>query len=497
MREQTVPVQELAAVLWRRRKIVAVIFGAGVLAAIVLAWIQAPAYRAAATLRLTSARATIALSPDANERPRVDPVTEADLGSEVALLRSTSLLREVLAPHQARLETTPPMGGITAWATALVRLPGRVYRAIHDVPPPSALDLWVEDTARHLSVEPIGRSNLIEVELESREPVWAAQLVNELVSHHVGRHVRMNQQVSTQQFFESQRALLSDRLSEAEAALREFYRREGIETTATALPALRTRVTKLEAALADAETSLAEATAEAGFLGDAMRAMPRDSGVIAAAGASPTSATALVKARLVELELQRSQLLAQYAPNSMRVGDVDRQIAEARRLLDRERRTAGAAADPTRQALESTLTQTRARAAALEARTASLREQLDAHRRDLGRLSGVASEQERLEREVSTAKQSLSTYLKKAEEARFSNALDESRIVNVAVVEPATVPETPQPSKRLTTMLLGMLVSLAAALGVAFIRDRLDPTLKSAAEAERVTGLPVLAELTT
>jgi uncharacterized protein involved in exopolysaccharide biosynthesis len=96
---------------------------------------------------------------------------------------------------------------------------------------------------------------------------------------------------------------------------------------------------------------------------------------------------------------------------------------------------------------------------------------------------------------VSTAKQSLGTYLKKEEDARFSNALDESRIVNVTVVDRATVPGMPLQSKRAMTILLGSIVSLAAGIGLAFVRDRLDPSVKGGSEAQRISGLPLLAEI--
>jgi capsular polysaccharide biosynthesis protein len=41
----------------------------------------------------------------------------------------------------------------------------------------------------------------------------------------------------------------------------------------------------------------------------------------------------------------------------------------------------------------------------------------------------------------------------------------------------------------------GILMSLLAGIGLAFLRDRLDPAVKSAAEAHGVTGLPILAEV--
>lgn len=493
MNEQSFPIEEITALLWRRRALIGVVFVIGVATVVVLAWLQAPTYRATARLMVTSARATTTISPDANERPRVDPVTDSDLGSEIAMLGSTSLLREVLEPYSDRIEPPPtsPMQRIRQFVTYPLSIPGRVYRLIHNLPPDSALDEWTAQASGHLGVAQVGRSTLIEVAYEDRRPEWAAELVNSLVSHHVERHVRMNQQASTQQFYESQRELLGGTLRDAESALRNFYEQEGIATSGAGVPALRKRIVQLEGSLADAQTELAESSAEAEFLERAMHDLTAGGGM-----AAPVQAgAALIKGRIVELELQRSQLLTQYAPTSMKMADLDRQIAEARRLLDEEKRSGPAVSDPARQTLEANLTKTQARTAALQARTAAVREQLESSRVQLEHLGSVASKQEHLEQDVTSAKRSLATYLKKEEEARFSNALDESRIVNVSIVERASPPVRPLQSKRTRTILMGAVMSLSAGLGLAFVRDRIDPTVKSGSEARRISALPVLAEI--
>jgi len=38
-------------------------------------------------------------------------------------------------------------------------------------------------------------------------------------------------------------------------------------------------------------------------------------------------------------------------------------------------------------------------------------------------------------------------------------------------------------------------LSLSAGLGLAFLRDRIDPSVKSSSDAGRVTGLPILADI--
>ncbi len=61
------------------------------------------------------------------------------------------------------------------------------------------------------------------------------------------------------------------------------------------------------------------------------------------------------------------------------------------------------------------------------------------------------------------------------------------------VIEPATFPQSPVSPNHITNGLLGLLLGLAAGVGLAFLRERLDDRFKDRAEVERVMGAPVLA----
>ena len=86
-------------------------------------------------------------------------------------------------------------------------------------------------------------------------------------------------------------------------------------------------------------------------------------------------------------------------------------------------------------------------------------------------------------------------YVVKQEEARISAALDRSKILNLSIIETAQIPFEPvAPQKALVIMLAGVL-GLITGLGVAFLRERFDPTVKTPWEIEMYAGLPVLTAL--
>jgi uncharacterized protein involved in exopolysaccharide biosynthesis len=85
-------------------------------------------------------------------------------------------------------------------------------------------------------------------------------------------------------------------------------------------------------------------------------------------------------------------------------------------------------------------------------------------------------------------------YQRKQEEARISNALDSSRIVNVAVAEEAAVPAVPSRS-RPSTLLAGLLAAIAASIAAAVAAERLNPSLRTTDDVKSFLDVPVLASV--
>jgi uncharacterized protein involved in exopolysaccharide biosynthesis len=85
-------------------------------------------------------------------------------------------------------------------------------------------------------------------------------------------------------------------------------------------------------------------------------------------------------------------------------------------------------------------------------------------------------------------------YLHKREEARIGDALDQQRILNVAIVEPPVVPALPNHTV-LGYFLLAFGLSMAFSVGLGFTAEYFDPPIRTPAEAHRLLEVPVLAWL--
>lgn len=494
------PWQGVLGALARRWRLIALPTLLGFALASTWAYLSPPLYQAFATVIVRTARARIAVSPDAQNTLSVERVDDQQVNSEVALMSSESLVREMLEPRRAEVERRPGSGGVGSSIGSLLRLPfelpGRIYRSIHGIPQPTAFDSWVREVSSGISVTPIPRSNLIQVSYVGSDPEQTAAFLNAFVARYLERNAKLGQQAEAQEFFQEQSRLLSDRVRDAEQSLAVFYANQGPDVAPEQRDGAHRRLSETEDALVKAETEFAERNAKVAFLSREIQNHPRR--ITADSGGARPEGGALIKPRILELTLQRTELLSKYAPTSARIQDIDRQIAEAKRLLETEKQLIDdttTVANPTYQSVESRLAEAKTEQAASAARVESLRAQRAQQRARIAKLDELASTQDRLGLELNAAKESLGIYQKKGEAARFSSALDQSNILNVAVAEPAEVPTVPMSSKKALAPALGALFGLLLGALAALWRDWLDPTVKGRADAHRLTGLPVLGEV--
>ena len=85
-------------------------------------------------------------------------------------------------------------------------------------------------------------------------------------------------------------------------------------------------------------------------------------------------------------------------------------------------------------------------------------------------------------------------YRRKREEARIGDALDERRILNVAVVDPPAAPALPIHSM-LFWFAIAIGLALPASISAGFTAEYLDPTIRTINEADNILDAPVLAWL--
>lgn len=95
-----------------------------------------------------------------------------------------------------------------------------------------------------------------------------------------------------------------------------------------------------------------------------------------------------------------------------------------------------------------------------------------------------------LKQDVETAKQLYQGFLQKANQAEVQKA---EQYNNLRIIEPAEQPGSPISPRRKLTILLGLFLSTAAGIGLAFFLEYLDNTIKTVEDVSRYAQLPSLS----
>jgi capsular polysaccharide biosynthesis protein len=205
-----------------------------------------------------------------------------------------------------------------------------------------------------------------------------------------------------------------------------------------------------------------------------------------------------LKSTLLNLQLKRTELLQKFDPSYRLVQEVDTEIKQTQAAID----SAGSSklmdettdSNPTYQWVDAELAKAQSELSSEQARAAALSRSVDAYEKQASDLDQQEVIQEGLLRDKNAQEANYMLYMRKQEEARISDALDESRIINVAVVEPVMVPMVPSRSRPLV-LLFGFLAAIVFSLGAAVVAEYLDPSLRTSEDIKEFLDLPVLASL--
>jgi uncharacterized protein involved in exopolysaccharide biosynthesis len=473
--------RDLLLVVARRRGLIAAVYAAVVISALAGAFLVAPEYRAAAKILFTSDRAQLSTSSDrTTELMRTSMVSEAEMNSQLQIIRGRELVEQVLrdmADPEAVPDTEPRDLGSFGRLFGLLR---SGYRRLHHLEEIEANDPYYWTARRVMSglgAARLGGSNIIEVAYVGLDPRWARDFVARLTQAYVDRHASLQRIMAAEDFFTQQSRILQEKLAKSEADLQALRRQIGAQ--AGQQEEISRQLNEFSAELARTKISREEQERRVAYL-ERLRAN---------AGASPERSR-VATPELLALEARRVELLGRYRPDSERMRDIDEQIRRLRgAIAGYDTITAGA------EGGETDLVAARASLAALRGREQALAREREEYHQQAVRLEAQSFDLARLERQVRLDEEAYLSYVRTAEQSRLSNALEQSKLLRLTIIEPAEVPMEPVSPRKGRVLMFALVGGLVVAFGAGVARDHFDATLKTAADVRRYAGLEVLAVL--
>jgi len=350
---------------------------------------------------------------------------------------------------------------------------------------------------KKVQVEPVKKTNLITVTYASDDPQRAARVLQSLADAYLEKHAAVHRPAGQLHFFEQQTTESRHQLEEAQSRLMHFTDARGVVVAGQERDLALQRLSELETSYRQTHIDLSETQQRVWDLQGQLAKLPQRTTTQVRIADNPQLMQVL-KSNLLDLQEKRTQLLTKFEPSHRLVQEVDQQIKQAGAAIATENtsplRDETTDKDAHYEWAQSELQRSQVQLKALQARETATGVQEAACRKAALQLGDDAITQDDLVNTERAAEENYLLYMKKQEEARMADELDERRIVNVALAQQPVAPALPLFST-FTLLAVGLVAASSAGAGAAFAADYVDPAFRNPDDVLAYLNAPVLASL--
>jgi polysaccharide biosynthesis transport protein len=443
----------------------------GLVAASAVYFLVPPAYESQAKLLVRYVLERNAVDGLDSQIKTPTPENQTLLNSEIQILYSSDLLRQV-----AEALGTNKLG----------------------LSPGTSMEEEVESIGRSLNVSVVKETNIISVAFSSGDPSLPMPVVQELVKRYFDKHLEVHRSAGAFNFVAQETADLKKRLAETEAELKELKESVGIISLTEAKADLAAEFGKTQQEL---DSTISDFAAQQARVKDLERSLAISPTKGAEAPVQPVSGDILEQyksliARLTQLQKAESDLLLKYTSESPIVKVKAAQIADLekqRGALEKQYPTlVGTVTSQGGQEAQPNIASERAILAGFESKLAALKARMSDLQARAKTISQVAPRIQELERKAEVEETNYKHSEASLEKARIDETLDPSRMPNISIVQ------TPSPAIRVKRNVEKLVVGMACggfAVGIAIallIELILDRSVKRSFELETRLQIPLL-----
>jgi capsular exopolysaccharide synthesis family protein len=405
---------------------------------------------------------------------KVVPVSQEDINSEIEILKSDELLRNVVKKLNLHIYVEPDK--------IIPKYLSRVKRSIKSAMVSMGLsekndpvDVAVEKLSEDLSIEPITLSNMIGISLKGDDPALITKIVNNLIDSYIDRHIAVHRAKGSKDFFSRQARLYFEKLRLSENELRELEKKWSVSdlenqknSNAKLLVTLHEKLAAIRADKAESETKFEKLQKSMNDTGDLSATTKefRESAVI----------TELMKS-LVPILTEKERIAQLYPETSHKYRDVTYRINEINSKIKQE--------------LQRILYGAKLDLEALSNQEKSIVNEIHEAMAESVALSDKEVKLNELQRAVEHNKKNYLLYREKTEEARIEEQKESERVANVSVASWAQKPSIPVFPHKAFLGVLSLIVGLIAGMGGAVVSYYMDNRLKKPEDVTKLCDLAV------
>jgi polysaccharide chain length determinant protein (PEP-CTERM system associated) len=347
-------------------------------------------------------------------------------------------------------------------------------------------------------VVPLKETDIIQIKVTAPHPSLAAFLANTIADEYYKQSLQISRGEITEvrQFLEEQLSSIQKELRQAEEALRAYKEREKVAALPEETEELVKQLANFESLYNEAQTELEANQKRLSYmrkqLSDRKQTLPEE--------ITQISSPLIVRLRqeMANLEALKAGYLAQgFSEDHPKMVEISNRITDIKQKLFKETSVLASkelsSSDPLAysQELVDKILSLEIEIQSLSAKTGELKKIVDIYSGNLNTLPEKSLKLARLERNAKVGENIFLMLKEKYEESRIKEA---GQIGNVRIIDKALPPEDPIKPKKKINLLLGALLGLGLGLGIGLLVERLDNSLKSIEDVERI-GLSILGSI--
>jgi len=322
-----------------------------------------------------------------------------------------------------------------------------------------------------LTVKVVPRTQIVELHFLSTNPNLSAQIVNELANAYIEQNYQAKFVATdrTSRWLSEQLTDLQLKVEASQQRLVDYQKEHGIVGVDEKQNIITTKLDQLNKELTTAEMERIEKESLYRMsLEGKPELLPRGT----SANESPIDS---LKTQASTLESQLAAMSTQFGANYPKVKELDSQLKTVQETLKKE--------------LASGAERYKATYLAALEREKLLRDAFESQKQEANQLNESAIQYNLLRRDYESNRQLYDGLLQKLKEAGVAAGLRSS---NVQIIDQARVPMGPSQPNIPRNITTGFFLSLAGGIGLAFLLEMLDNSVRSPDQVELVAGLPTL-----
>jgi len=466
---------------------------AGLLVAVLLSFIKTPLYLATTTVQVDKRAARVVqFGQDADASQDLDDRT--GMGTQLELLKSRVLAERVIdelrldrqglpMPTEATAEgdapavaegdaDAPEATGWKAMAGSLLERMKDSYGKIRDPSSNNAERLNREGVIsafqNTVKVEQVRNSRMLNIQVENANPQLAARIANSVTDAFIALNLerRMDSSSYAKTFLETQLGLTKARLEESERKLNEYARSKNILTLDEKTNVLNQTFTEYSTALTKAEQEVIKTESDY----EAIKTAPN------------TARQVLESVTIQNYKDQLSKLDQAYQEAAKVYKDDFPKMKQLRGQMDELNERIQAE-------VQSILASVRNQAQTAKRQENLIRTRLQQTRSEIMSAQDRSVDFNLLKREVDTNRELYNGLLQQVKEVGVAGGVETN---NIQVVDKAEVPLFPYKPKLALNAAIGLLAGIVLGLGIVFLMESMDDSIKFADEVEKLLQVPLL-----